>query len=101
MRMVYRSITAPLLGEVMVAALRIAREQEMTDVRIGPKHVQFMLETGVVLDGPDAKVKLLDAKLQAALRFKKIPFIRRMVSVIRPDTGPNTLSSAPPVGSPS
>jgi hypothetical protein len=96
--MVYRSLTAPLLGEVMVAALRVIREQELADVRVGPKSIPFMLETGVVLDGPDKQVKLLDAKLQAALRLKKIPFIRRTVSVIRPDMGPPVLSSAPPSG---
>jgi hypothetical protein len=54
------------------------------------------LEIGLVIDGPKGKVTDLDTKLQRELRKKKIPYVRKEVSVLRPDAPPPTMSSAPP-----
>ncbi len=97
MRLVYRSISAPLLGELAVTALRIAREDQIDGVALGPRSVPRLLEIGLVIDGPKGKVEALDGKLQRELRKKKIPYVRRDVTVFRNDTGPSTISSAPPV----
>jgi hypothetical protein len=96
MRIVYRTMSAPSLGKAVVTALRIAHDQGITGVQLGPKSIPRLLESGLVLDGAPAKVNALDQKLQAALRAQKIPFVRRAVSVIRKDTGPATMASAPP-----
>ncbi len=97
MRLVYRSISSPLLGELAVTALRIAREERIYGVALGPRSVPRLLEIGLVIDGPKGKVATLDKKLQSALRKKKIPYVRRDVTVFRKDTGPSVISSAPPV----
>ena len=97
MRLVYRSISAPLLGELAVTALRIARDEQIDGVALGPRSVPRLLEIGLVIDGPKGKVEALDGKLQRELRKKKIPYVRRDVTVFRNDTGPATMSSSPPV----
>lgn len=96
MRLVYRSISAPLLGELAVTALRIAREEQLDGVLLGPGSVPRLLEIGLVIDGPKTKVETLDRKLQKALRTKKIPYVRREVSVVRPGPSPSAVSSAVP-----
>lgn len=96
MRLVYRSISAPLLGALAVTALRIAREGQLAGVSIGPRSVPRLLEIGLVLDGPKTKIDTLDSKLQKALRAKKIPYVRRAVSVVRPGVSPSAVSSAVP-----
>jgi hypothetical protein len=53
------------------------------------------LEIGLVVDG-QGKVTALDGKLQIALRKKKIPYVRREVSVVRKDAPPPVMSSAVP-----
>jgi hypothetical protein len=96
MRLVYRSISAPLLGELAVTALRIVRDEKLDGVVLGPRSVPRLLEIGLVMDGPKGKVLDLDAKLQKKLRLKTIPYIRREVPVIRKDAPPSVVSSAVP-----
>ena len=94
MRLVFRTISGPSLGKAAVIAIRIAHDQGMAGVRIGPKSVSRLLEIGLVIDGPPAMVTALEQRLQRELRKQKIAFVRREVSVIRKDTGPETMSSA-------